>query len=222
MTKSNSSTEAFASIKGAYSGAVYDVLRAMGYPNQALPHEIHPLKPGMQVCGPVYTVEGHPDPAIDGHESLLQWTAMLSKAPSGHVVMCQPNDSVMAHMGELSAETFHLRGVLGYIVDGGCRDTDFIDKIGFRVWYKYTTPVDVVGRWKAEKFGEPINIGGVTIHTGDVVFADRDGIVIIPQAIAGEVVKKVAEVLNTENKVRTAIVKDGWDPQKAYLEYGKF
>ena len=222
MTHHSASTGPFAAIEGAYSGAVYDVLRAMGYPNQALPHEILPLKPGMQVCGPVYTVEGHPDPAIDGHESLLQWTAMLSKAPSGHVVICQPNDSIMAHMGELSAETFKLRGVLGYIVDGGCRDTDFIEKIGFKVWYKYTTPVDVVGRWKAEKFGEPIHIGGVTIHTGDVVFADRDGIVVIPQGAVDEVVKKVAEVLTTENKVRTAIVKEGWDPQKAYLKYGKF
>lgn len=222
MTENSTAANPFSAIEGAYSGAVYDVLRAMGYPNQALPHEILPLKTGMQVCGPIFTVEGHPDPAIDGHESLLQWTAMLSKAPSGHVVMCQPNDSVMAHMGELSAETFHLRGVLGYIVDGGCRDTDFIEKIGFKVWYKYTTPVDVVGRWKAETFGEPINIGGVKIHSGDVVFADRDGIVVIPQGVVDEVVKKVEEVLNTENKVRTAIVKEGWDPQKAYLEYGKF
>jgi regulator of RNase E activity RraA len=222
MIATTESTNPFAAIEGAYSGAVYDVLRAMGYANQALPHDILPLKAGMKVCGPVYTVEGHPDPAIDGHESLLQWTAMLSKAPSGHVVVCQPNDSVMAHMGELSAETFHLRGVLGYIVDGGCRDTEFIDQIGFKVWFKYTTPVDVVGRWKAEKFGQPVVIGGVTIHTGDVVFADRDGIVIIPAREVDAVVTRVAEVLNTENKVRTAIVKEGWDPQKAYLEYGKF
>jgi 4-hydroxy-4-methyl-2-oxoglutarate aldolase len=222
MSAETTSYDPFAKITGAYSGAVYDVLRAMGYPNQALPNTILPMTRGMKVCGPVFTVEGHPDPEIGAHESLLQWTAMLSKAPSGHVVMCQPNDSIMAHMGELSAETFHGRGVLGYIVDGGCRDTDFIEKIGFKVWYRYTTPIDVVGRWKAERFGEPIVIGGVTIHTGDVAFADRDGIVVIPQAVVEAVVAKVAEVLNTENKVRTAIVRDGWDPQKAYLEYGKF
>lgn len=209
-------------LQKAYSGAVYDVLRALGYANQALPHNILPLDPHMKVCGPVYTVEGHPDPGINAHESLLQWTAMLSKAPGGTVVMCQPNDSVMAHMGELSAETFHLKGVLGYIVDGGCRDCEYIEKIGFKVWYRYTTPVDVVGRWKAERFGEPITIGGVTIHTGDLVFADRDGIVVIPKAVADETVSRVEEVLQTENKVRTAIVKHGIDPQEAYLKYGKF
>ena len=206
----------------AYSGAVYDVLRALGYPNQALPNDLLPLERNMKVCGPVYTVEGHPDSEMGAHESLLQWTAMLSRAPGGHVVICQPNDSVMAHMGELSAETFHLKGVLAYVVDGGCRDCEFIEKIGFKVWYRYTTPIDVVGRWKAERFGEPIEIGGVPIHSGDFVFADRDGIVIIPQAIADQVVEKVEDVLQTENKVRTAIVNEGVDPQEAYLKYGKF
>jgi 4-hydroxy-4-methyl-2-oxoglutarate aldolase len=209
-------------LEGAYSGAVYDVLRAMGFANQALPHDLLPLRPDMKVCGPVFTVEGHPDSGIEAHESLLQWTALLSKAPRGHVIICQPNDSVMAHMGELSAETLHLRGVLGYIADGGCRDTEFIERIGFKVWYRYTTPIDVVGRWKADKLGEPITIGEVMIHTGDIVFADRDGIVIIPQSVAKEAIQKVAEVLQTENKVRTAIVKEGMDPKEAYLKYGKF
>ena len=59
---------------------------------------------------------------------------MLSKAPSGAVVMCQPNDGTIAHMGELSAETLKYRGVKGYIVDGGCRDVDFILKLGFPVF----------------------------------------------------------------------------------------
>ena len=80
----------------------------------------------------------------------------------------------------------------------------------------------MVGRWKAETFGDPITIGGVSICTGDLVFADRDGIVVIPQAVAEETVNRVEEVLRTENKVRTAIVKEGLDPQDAYLKYGKF
>lgn len=82
--------------------------------------------------------------------------------------------------------------------------------------------VDVVGRWKAERFGEAITIGSVTIHTGDIVFADRDGIIIILQSVADTVTTKVFEVLQTENKVRTARVKQGMDPQQAYLKYGKF
>jgi len=124
-------------------------------------------------------------------------------------------------MGELSSETLQLRGIRGYIVDGGCRDSEFISKIGFKVFCKYFTPVDVVGRWVPEEFAAPINIGQVTIETGDYVMADRDGIVIIPQAIVEEVVEKTEEVLQTESLVRKAIL-EGVDPQEAYLKYGKF
>jgi regulator of RNase E activity RraA len=214
-------TDYTARLEPAYSGAVYDVLRAMGYPNQVLPNTIRPLLPEKKLIGPAYTVSGHTKPHLDGHQTLLQWTAFLSKSPRGSVVIMQPNDSTLSHMGELSSETLQLRGVKGYIADGGCRDSDFIRKIGFPVFCRYYTPVDIVGRWVAETFGEPIVIGGVTIHTGDYVFADFDGIVIIPKASLEEVVDKVDTVLKTENLVRKAIL-EGVDPQEAYLKYGKF
>jgi regulator of RNase E activity RraA len=128
---------------------------------------------------------------------------------------------MLAHMGELSAETLSLRGIRGYVVDGGCRDSEFILQTGFPVWSRYLTPVDVVGRWMAEAFGQPIEIGGVTIRSGDLIFADRDGVVVIPHEIAQEVTNQVEQVMHTENKVRTAILA-GTDPQEAYLQYGKF
>ena len=208
-------------LERCYSGALYDVLRAMGYPNQVLPETIRPLDPARVLAGEAFTVSGHVDPTLDPHQTLLEWTALLSRAPKGSVVICQPNDSTLAHMGELSSETLAHRGVRGYIVDGGCRDSSFILKIGFRVWCRYLTPRDVVGRWVADAFGEPIEIGGIVTHTGDYVMADRDGVVIIPQSIAEEVTARVEEVLRTENKVRTAILQ-GVDPQEAYLKYGKF
>lgn len=193
----------------------------MGLPSQALPQTILPLEVSWKVAGPVFTVEGRVVEGLDAHESLLQWTAMLSQAPAGSVVACQPHDMELAHMGELSAETFHKKGILGYYVDGGCRDTDFITKLGFPVFCRYVTPVDVVGRWRAERFGEPIEIGGVRIAAGDWLFADRDGALLIPEDRLDEVVEEVERVLRAENKVRTAIM-EGTDPQEAYLEYGKF
>ena len=208
-------------LEKCYSGAVYDVLRAIGYEQQTLPKEIRPLDIDKKLAGQVYTVSGHYDDALDPHETLLQWTGLLSKAPKGSVVICQPNDDTLSHMGELSSETLQLRGIRGYIVDGGCRDSDFINRIGFKVFCKYFTPVDVVGRWVADGFGKPINIGGVAIHTGDYVMGDRDGVVIIPGKIAEEVIEKTEEVLRTESLVRKAIL-EGVDPQEAYLKYGKF
>jgi regulator of RNase E activity RraA len=124
-------------------------------------------------------------------------------------------------MGELSAETLAYKKVLGYIVDGGCRDSAFIENLGFPVFCKYFTPVDVVGKWAATALGEPIQVGEVTVLTGDYVLADRDGIVIIPAAIAAEVVQETEEVLRKESLVRKAILQ-GVDPVQAYLQYGKF
>lgn len=150
-------------------------------------------------------------------------TERLKKCYSGavYVVICQPNDDTVAHMGELSSETFVYRGVLGYIVDGGARDTDFISKLGFPLFYKYTTPVDIVNKWIPTAYNETITIGGVEIHGGDYVLADIDGVVIIPRGCSEEIVTAVEECMQTENKVRTAILQ-GMDPDRAYLQYGKF
>lgn len=208
-------------LRVCYTGAVHDVLRAKGYPNQTLPHDLRPLNPSHKLAGPVFTIQGKRDDTLDAHETLLKWCELLSKAPAGAVLVCQPNDHTLAHMGELSSETLAYKKVLGYIVDGGCRDSAFIEKIGFPVFCRYFTPVDVVGKWAATALGEPITIGEVEVHSSDYVLADRDGIVIIPAALVDEVVAETEEVLRKENLVRTAIL-HGVDPVDAYLKYGKF
>lgn len=208
-------------LAGLYSGAVYDVLRAMGRADCVLPSAIAPVNPAQTLAGPVFTVSGEPDSILDAHESLLLWTGFLSEAPSDAVVVCQPNDSSLSHMGELSAETLQFRGICGYIVDGGCRDVSFILERGFPVWCRYYTPRDIVGRWAVRGTAETIQIGGVTIDPDDYVIADRDGVVVIPHAVVEDVVVAGEEVLRTENLVRSAILR-GQDPQAAYLEYGKF
>lgn len=208
-------------LESTYSGAVYDVLRSKGYNNQTLPQDVRPLDPGKKLAGPAFTVSGHYEEGLDPHETLMQWTAVLSEAPAGTVVVCQPNDNNLAYMGELSAETLHLRGIRGYIVEGGCRDTELILKLGFKVWCRYTTPMDVVGRWIPDELGHSVTIGAVSIDTGDYVMADRDGVVVIPAEIAGDVIDETESVLATESQVRRGIL-EGMDPQAAYLRYGKF
>jgi 4-hydroxy-4-methyl-2-oxoglutarate aldolase len=208
-------------LEACYSGAIYDVLREMGRPNCVLPPEIRAIDPDTRLSGRVFTVRGRADDRIGAHDSLLAWTELLSVAPSGHVLVCQPQDKNRALMGELSAETLQYRGVRGYIVDGGSRDNAFIRKFGFPVFASFQSPRDIVGAWRPESFGEPIAIGGVTIETGDYILADIDGIVVIPADLAEQVVAKVEAVMQTENKVRKAIL-EGVDPKEAYLRYGKF
>jgi regulator of RNase E activity RraA len=204
-----------------YTGAVHDVLRAMGHERCVLPPSIRPLDPARKLAGRVWTVSGHIDRTKSAHETLLGWTTLLSKAPAGHVVVCQPNNHEVALMGELSSETLKDKGVLGYVVDGGCRDTDFILQQGFPVFHSFFTPSDIAGRWIPDRYAEPVTIGEVTIATGDWILGDRDGVVVLPAALAQEAVRRTEDVALVENKVRDAI-RGGMDPVDAYLKYGKF
>ncbi|MEL7465334.1 MAG: RraA family protein [Pseudomonadota bacterium] len=204
-----------------YSGVVHDIMRGMGLRNFTLPHDITPLMPETALCGPAFTIEGRPDDAADAHETLLQWTGLLSKAKSGHIWVCQPHTDDIALMGELSAETLQKKGVLGCVLDGLARDTHFLMDIGFQTLRRGHTPKDIVGRWLPIAAEQPIQIGDVRIENGDYLIGDRDGMVRVPRAIAEDVTAKSIEAMQTENSVRTAIM-DGVDPQEAYLKYGKF
>jgi regulator of RNase E activity RraA len=208
-------------LAACYSGAVYDVLRDLGHADCVLPRDIRAIDPGTRVAGPVFTVRGRPDSTISADESLLRWTGFLGEAPAGHVVVCQPQDDVRALMGELSAETLKRRGVLGYVVDGGCRDNAFIRRIGFPVFARFQSPRDIVAAWTPEGYDEPIVIGQVRIAKGDYILADIDGAVVIPAALVEDVVERCETVMSTENKVRTAIL-EGMAPQEAYLKWRKF
>jgi len=200
---------------------VHDVLRMMGHDRIVLPPSIKSIAPGQKLAGPVWTVAGHIDRTKTRDECLLGWCTLLSKAPRGHVIVCQPNNHEIALMGELSAQTLAARGVLGYVVDGGSRDTDLVLAQGFPVFCAFLTPADIVERWIPDRFGQPVTIGDVTINTGDYLLGDRDGVVIIPRALAAEAVARTEAVVATESAMRDALIA-GMDPVDAYHRYGKF
>lgn len=208
-------------LAACYSGAVHDVLRGMGHEHIVLPPSIKSIAPGQKLAGPVWTVAGHIDRSKSRHDCLLGWCTLLAKAPPGHVIVCQPHNHEVALMGELSAQTLAARGVLGYVVDGGSRDTEHVLAQGFPVFCSFLTPSDIVARWIPHAYGEPIDIGGVTVRSGDWLLGDRDGVVIIPAEVAEDVVTKTEQVVATESDMRRALV-SGMDPVEAYLKFGKF
>ncbi len=208
-------------LSACYTGVVHDILRAMGERNFTLPSELRPLMPERAMAGPAFTIEGKAVEGADAHETLLAWTGLLSKAPAGSIWVSQPNDRIVAHMGELSAETLKNKGVLGCVADGFIRDTDFLLDIGFQCWSRGFTPRDIVGHWLPVATNEPVTIGDVRIEPGDYMVGDRDGLLRVPKAIALAVTEKAEAAMATESLVRKAILA-GTDPQEAYLTYGKF
>jgi len=204
-----------------YTGVVHDVMRSMGLLAFVLPPELRPILPEQTLAGPAYTIEGQVDPYADPHGTLLAWTGLLSQARPGHVWVSQPNDRIVAHMGELSAETLKNKGVLGCVVDGGARDIDFLLHLGFQTWCRFFTPRDIVGHWLPRAVDGDIRIGDVVIAPGDYLLGDRDGLIRLPRAGAEEIIAAAEAAMATENQVRTAIL-SGMDPQDAYRTYGKF
>jgi 4-hydroxy-4-methyl-2-oxoglutarate aldolase len=204
-----------------YTGVVHDVMRAMGLKHFTLPPEIRPILPETTLAGPIFTIEGGVDTNADPHRTLLEWTGLLSKAKPGHVWVSQPNDLVVAHMGELSGETLKNKGVLGCLVDGYVRDASFLLEMGFQTWCRGFTPRDIAGYWLPSGFDVPIRIGEVTLRPGDYLVADRDGAICIPREIAPKVVEEAEAAVSTESQIRKAIL-EGVDPQQAYLRFGKF
>jgi 4-hydroxy-4-methyl-2-oxoglutarate aldolase len=208
-------------LAGCYTGVVHDVLRAAGARDFVLPPELRPILPERPLAGPAFTIEGEVVAGVDAHETLLAWTGLLSQAPAGSVWVSQPNDRVVAHMGELSAETLKNKGVRGCVTDGFVRDVGFLLDIGFQTWCRGFTPRDIVGHWLPRATGGTIRIGEVEIADGDYLLGDRDGLIRIPRAEVEAVVEKAEAAMATESLVRAAILQ-GVDPQEAYLKHGKF
>ena len=208
-------------LKRCYTSVIYDVMRNAGHRNFVLPPRIEPLQPSVTLCGPAFTIEGRVDETADPHETLLAWTGLLSQCKEGHIWAAQPHTHSLAQMGELSAETLHRKGVLGCVLDGALRDSNFILDIGFPCWRTHHTPKDIVGMWLPTGVNVDIMMGGICIRPGDWLHGDRDGMVCIPHDVLDDVISQALEAMQTEDKVRTAIL-NGSDPQEAYLEYGKF
>ncbi|MBM6581288.1 RraA family protein [Microvirga sp. BT689] len=210
-----------ARLENCYTGVVHDVMRAMGLRDFTLPVELRPLMPEQAMAGPAFTIEGRVDRNADPHETLLAWTGLLSKAKPGHIWVSQPNDRVVAHMGELSAETLKNKGLRGCVADGYVRDVNFLLGMRFQTWSRGYTPRDIVGYWLPRALDVDIKIGDVVIAPGDYMVGDRDGLIRVPMDRVMDIIDAAEVAISTENQVRSAIL-SGVDPQEAYLKHGKF
>ena len=179
--------ERFAAVPTA---ALVDVMDELGRREQTLPPSIRPLAPGMRVAGQAFTVEGGPSGHDDWDAAIRKTLGMLGEVPAGCVAVYQCHQDRSAHFGELSATSLASRGVAGCVIDGGCRDVRRIEEEGFPVFARFVTPEDSTWRWEVTATQVPITIGTVRIEPGDWVVGDEDGVVVVPAAVAGDVLRR--------------------------------
>lgn len=154
------------------------------------------------VVGRAATVLAGDQVDLDGEPYALQIEA-IDTLQSGDVVVASTGGTTgCAFWGELFSTAARARGARGAIVDGAVRDTRSIDAAGFSVFGTGTRPVDSMGRLTVYAHGVRIRCGDVVVEPGDLVFGERDGIVVVPSALEDEIVDAALEKADREDGMR--------------------
>lgn len=204
-----------------YTGLLTDVLEEHGLEDQTLDYEITPIDRTMTTAGIAWPIVGRPNRSIDGDENLRRIVTMLSDAPANAVLVYETNGGDAAHIGELSVEAIEVAGCRGAVIDGGARDVPILQEQEFPVFTRYATPEGANIRWEVLDWDVSAVVGGIDVEPGDVVVGDIDGVVVVPQDIAAEVLREAEDLMNREDHIRDA-VKEGVSPLEAFEEYGSF
>jgi regulator of RNase E activity RraA len=200
-----------------YTSVLADVLDRLGYRDQTLRAEIRPLSPGTVAAGVARTVRTVPAPELAPAEPYKGEMAAVDALGPGDVMVVSQCD--WSFWGELLSTAARYRGCRGVVIDGYTRDTRAIIAMGFPVFCRGIHPADSLGRLDVAEHDVPIHCGGVLVRTGDLVLADDDGVVIIPQGIADQAIAQAEEKVRGENLVRKALA-DGMTVTEAFRRYG--
>ena len=211
--------ELFSSVRERlYTAVVGDILDQMGRLVHFLPAQIHPITPQMVVVGrarPVIIEDG-PGTARDPFGKLLE---ALDSLREGDVYITDGGSTPYALWGELlSTRAIHLKAA-GAVMNGYHRDTAGILATGFPAFSWGPWAKDIKYRGRVVDFNVPAVVGGVPVTPGDVIFGDRDGVLVVPQALAGEVFSRALVAVAGENLVRDGFRK-GMAAVEAWEKFG--
>lgn len=129
----------------------------------------------------------------------------LDDLKANEVYICTGASPTYALWGELMSTRASILGAAGAVVDGYSRDTEGILKMGFPTFSYGRYAQDQAPRGKVVDFRVTIEMGGVTIHDGDIVFGDIDGVCVVPRAVEEEVMRRALEKTRGEKLVKKAI-----------------
>jgi regulator of RNase E activity RraA len=202
-----------------YTAVVCDALDDLGYRHQAMHQRIRPLFPNLSFAGWVRTISCVDVSHIPEEPYAKEIEAVDSILPGEVVVVSTSYSGQNAPWGELLSTAARARGARGAIVDGLVRDVKKIDQLGFPVFAAGIKPVDSRGRGLVIDYNVPVECGGVIANPGDLVFADYDGVVLIPGAVVPEVVRMATDKVSRENKSRQELI-DGAFLRDVYDKYG--
>jgi regulator of RNase E activity RraA len=159
----------------------------------ALHGRIAPLSPSMRFAGTAITVEVRPG------DNLMIHAAMAVAQPGDVIIVDGKGDLSSALMGEIMSQQCVALGIAAVVIDGAVRDCEAIRELGFPMFAAGLNPNGPT-KFVPGRLNHPISIGGVTVHPGDLVVGDADGVVVVERAKAASLLPLAAEKVAAETK----------------------
>ncbi len=213
----------FAELKPVlYTAVLSDVLDGMGYMNQAMRPFVRPLDDSLKIMGRARTgLWMNVFAVTPGENPYEHEIALIDDLKPGDIAVfgCGGPTDRVAPWGELLSTAANCRGGEGCVTDGLVRDVRQIREMRFPVFHGGIGPLDTRGRARMMAMDVPTECGGVRVASGDVVFGDVDGVVVIPAAIADDAIALALTKVAAENRTRDALLR-GELLQDVYARFG--
>jgi regulator of RNase E activity RraA len=206
-----------------YVAALCDVLDSLGFRNQAMHQRLRPLLPDITACGFVGRARTfrwmETDYVVEDDPYGLEIEAMDSLRPGDVAVHSTDSAGTNAPWGELMSTVAKRRGAVGCICDSQVRDCVKIIEMGFPVYCAGIKPVDSQGRGRVMAYDVPVRCGEVLVHSGELIFADFDGIVVVPREAEKDALALAQEKVGKESLSRKELL-EGKSLREVFEKYG--
>ena len=201
-----------------YTPVVGDILDDLGFEHQFLPQPIQPLREEMRLAGramPVLMID------VFGKQKhpFGKLTEALDQLQPGEIYLASGGEMRCAYWGEILTATAKKRGALGAVISGFHRDTPKVLEQNWPVFSRGRFAQDSAVRMQVIDYRCPIEVGSVRVTPGDLVFADLDGVIVVPRNVEAEVIERALAKARGEKLVRKEI-EAGMSSTAAFKKYG--
>ncbi|HSR10214.1 MAG TPA: RraA family protein [Thermodesulfobacteriota bacterium] len=179
------------------TSTISDVLDDMGL-DCLVSGAIRGVDPAFSIVGPAVTIKQVSGVAGTYTMADFAMSKLLDAAQAGDVLVFDNSGKEISTWGGLASTAAQEKGIEGVVVDGGSRDADEVARLKFPVFSRHVTPRTGKTRTKMLEMNGEIQCGGIRVRPGDVIVADRTGIIVIPRDRAAEVLQKCRNVVNEE------------------------
>jgi 4-hydroxy-4-methyl-2-oxoglutarate aldolase len=205
-----------------YTAVLSDVLDGLGYTHQAMRPFVRPIDDSLVMMGRARTglymvTYSH----AEGENPYELEMKLIDDLKPGEIAVlgCNGPTERLAPWGELLSTASKMRGANGCVTDGLVRDLRQIRTMQFPVFHGGIGPLDSKGRGRMVEMDTPIMCAGVSVRSGDIVFGDIDGVIVIPQEIETRVLDEAVAKVSSENMTRDELLQ-GSLLSEVYAKYG--